>query len=453
MSWGTAFAYLSTEEGVLVSTPETAAVETQTKTSAGSEESSDEVDIEKEGKAIVDEIDGKAMLTKSGSPEETKIKVGDLISAGDSVYTDKGASLTISFDNEKLNTVKIPAESKAVFASLNPVEIKLENGSIFNSVDGLAEGSTWKVSTPAAIAAVRGTQFEVEYSETSGEFSTATFEDTNVAKASAVEIQAPSGGPPVQIKEGREMAFKRGQPFSLQAVKTISPERAQRGQKMMHAEVARRKEFVERKKERDLKKGADGPHGPGGSSGGDGHKLEQGVGANRLNRENINKGELRPRELSDGRNYQSSDLDSQSDPKIDQKLENKNDPARSKIHGQNQNLTSEQKNLMQEKRARDEQTPPSLFDRAGSGQSGAPAIRNGDFARDSRSPQNMQPRIGEMRPGFNQGADQRAKPMAHPRNNAVSNNSAAIKAPHPTGPAQSAPAQKQPNRPARPAKK
>ena len=129
---------------------------------------------EKDGMAKVYELQGKALITPKGSPEEKILKVGDEIHIGDSVYTEKGASLSISFDSRKQNAVRIPAETKATFTSIEPTDIKLDDGSIFNVVNGLAAGSTWKITTPSAVAAVRGTVFLVRYEAANGQMYAAT---------------------------------------------------------------------------------------------------------------------------------------------------------------------------------------------------------------------------------------------------------------------------------------
>ena len=223
----------------------------------------------KDGKAEVQAIEGKAVLIQSGNPVEKNIQIGDEISAGDSIYTQKGASVSINFDDQNLNTVKIPADSQVVFTSIEPTTLELKNGSVFSAVDGLPAGSTWKISTAAAVVAVRGTQFEVDYSESSGEFSTATYDDDNTSKESAVLVQAPAGGEAVQIIEGREMSFKRGQPLAQNLIKKMTPQRMQRGQKLRQETVQHRRKMIEQKKKRDNERGGQGPGGPGGPGGKD----------------------------------------------------------------------------------------------------------------------------------------------------------------------------------------
>lgn len=223
-----------------------------------------------DGKAIVDEVEGKAYLTQSGNPIQVRLKEGDAVEAGDSIYTEKGASLTLSFDDEKLNVIKIPAENKAVFVSIEPTDIRLEDGSIFSAVDGLEEGMSWKVSTPAAVVAVRGTTFEVSYSASTGDFDTATFEDEKTDKTSAVEIQSLQGGETVRVGEGKQLSFARGQAPRIDLVRAVAPERATRGLKMREKVNVRREENRQIREERrkkldDAAAQGNPPNGPGGA--------------------------------------------------------------------------------------------------------------------------------------------------------------------------------------------
>lgn len=179
---------------------------------------------EKDGMAKVYELHGKVVITPKGSPVERDLKVGDEIHIGDAVYTEKGASLSIGFDNRKLNAVRIPEGSKATFTSIEPTDIKLENGAIFSVVNGLAQGSTWKVTTPSAVAAVRGTVFLVRYEAANGQMYAATVDVPDDGKTSAIEIQSLDGSSVAEIIEGKEMSMKEGEAPSSEMVQELSPE-------------------------------------------------------------------------------------------------------------------------------------------------------------------------------------------------------------------------------------
>lgn len=191
-----------------------------------------------DGLARVYQVKGKAFLIKQDSPQEMPVKVGDEIKMGDVVYTLKGASVSIAFDYLKKNAVQIPQESKAFFQSIEPTDIKLESGSVFSAVDGLPQGSTWKVTTPSAVAAVRGTVYLVRFETASGEFYAATVDVPDDGKDSAIDIQLIEGDGEAFVPEGKEITLREGEPLSSDLVQDLSPEA-----------IAQIKQFFEQLKE------------------------------------------------------------------------------------------------------------------------------------------------------------------------------------------------------------
>lgn len=214
-----------------------------------------------DGKASVYHLDGKAMITPKGNPQERALKVGDQIGIGDAVYTERGASLSISFDNRKQNAVRIPAETKATFTSIEPTDIKLDDGTIFSVVNGLAKGSTWKVTTPSAVAAVRGTVFETTYHADTKEFFAATLEVADDGKTSAIEIESLVGEGMAEIVEGKEISFKEGETPSQERVQDFTSE------KMAEVQKFNQDVSMERQKSEDSSNNHGGGNGPGGPNG------------------------------------------------------------------------------------------------------------------------------------------------------------------------------------------
>lgn len=220
-----------------------------------------------DGKAKVYAIEGKVLLTSAGSPVERELKVGDEIKIGDSVYTEKGASLSIGFDTQRNNAVRIPAESKATFTSIEPTDIKLEDGSIFSVVNGLAKGSTWKVTTPSAVAAVRGTVYLVRYESSSGEFYAATVNVPDDGKDSAIEIQSLTSEGQAEVIEGKEILLKEGETPSNDIIHELSIEKVTEVQQFFK-ELASEKERASEDQSRNNGNGPpNGGSGPGGNTG------------------------------------------------------------------------------------------------------------------------------------------------------------------------------------------
>lgn len=176
-----------------------------------------------DGKARVYEVRGKVLVSKQGSPVETALKKGATLTAGDTIVTEAKSSVSITFDESYKNAVQIPENSKAVLESIEPTNIRIENGTIFNSVDGLPQGSTWKVSTPSAIAAVRGTLYIVRYQAANGQFYAATVNVPDDGKTSAIDIQPISGDSSANVPEGKEITLQEGQVPDLSLVQDLDP--------------------------------------------------------------------------------------------------------------------------------------------------------------------------------------------------------------------------------------
>jgi hypothetical protein len=177
-----------------------------------------------DGKAYVYKVEGRALLLKEGSPVETLAKAGDLIQRGDQIVTEKNATVAIAFDMLKKNAVQIPAETRAVFSSIEPTDIKLEDGTVFSAVDGLPAGSTWKVTTPSAVAAVRGTVYLVTYEASNGDFFAATVDVPDDEKNSAIEIRPVEGDGEALVPEGKEITLREGEIPSNEMVQDLKPE-------------------------------------------------------------------------------------------------------------------------------------------------------------------------------------------------------------------------------------
>ncbi len=176
-----------------------------------------------DGKARVYQIKGNVFLIKKGSPEEVKLKKGDMLVTGDTLYTESNSTASITFDENYKNAVKITENSKAILEGVEPTNIRIINGSIFSAVDGLPQGSTWKVSTPAAITAVRGTLYIVRYLAANGQFFAATVNVPDDGKASAIDIQEISGNDSANVPEGKEISLKQGESPDDSLVKDLDP--------------------------------------------------------------------------------------------------------------------------------------------------------------------------------------------------------------------------------------
>ncbi len=176
-----------------------------------------------DGKARVYEIQGDVKRALSGSPVEKKLKKGDTINAGDTITTGAGAVVSVTFDESYQNAVHIPENSQALIISIEPTEIKIQNGSIYSAIDGLPQGSTWKVSTPVAVTAVRGTLYVVRFMLADGTFYAATVNVPDDDKTSSIDIEELTGDVSANVPEGKEITFKDGEDPDMSMVSDLDP--------------------------------------------------------------------------------------------------------------------------------------------------------------------------------------------------------------------------------------
>lgn len=88
------------------------------------------------------------------------VQKNEILARGDQILTGPNSTCEIGVGEGTKSVVKLRADSKAALTSLDPVKIDLESGKVLSWVRGMKPGSTFQVSTPTAIAAVRGTGWE-----------------------------------------------------------------------------------------------------------------------------------------------------------------------------------------------------------------------------------------------------------------------------------------------------
>ncbi|MFA5362632.1 MAG: FecR family protein [Candidatus Omnitrophota bacterium] len=108
-----------------------------------------------------------------------KAEAGTQVDIGDSIRTARKSRADVALDDEKMNTLRISEQTMVVLNSTEPGminKIDLSNGKIYSNVENLKAGLAFEVSTPSAVAGVRGTGWSVESSKLKDEV--ATFKDT-----------------------------------------------------------------------------------------------------------------------------------------------------------------------------------------------------------------------------------------------------------------------------------
>jgi len=117
--------------------------------------------------ASVISISGSAQIKRSGKTQFKVLKQNMQIRVGDEVTTRKG-NVLIEFADK--STIRLEEQSSLLFNRLShygktgmvDTRLRLKQGKLSTEVTPLVKGSRYEISTPSAVAAVRGTQFRLE---------------------------------------------------------------------------------------------------------------------------------------------------------------------------------------------------------------------------------------------------------------------------------------------------
>ena len=116
-------------------------------------------------------VSGEARLLRSEGtvqakdPESTQwraVNKGESLKPGTALRTSNGSSCDIGLGEGRKSVIHLKADSQTTLTSLDPanINIDLAQGKVFALVRGQKKESSFKVSTPTAIASVRGTGWE-----------------------------------------------------------------------------------------------------------------------------------------------------------------------------------------------------------------------------------------------------------------------------------------------------
>ncbi len=117
--------------------------------------------------AKVISISGSAFIKRASQTKFKPLKEDARIRVGDEVSTRKGSVLIEFADG---STIRLDPESNLVFNKLShfgktgmvDTRLRLKKGSLSTEVTPLVKGSRYEITTPSAVAAVRGTEFRIE---------------------------------------------------------------------------------------------------------------------------------------------------------------------------------------------------------------------------------------------------------------------------------------------------
>ncbi|MSR77521.1 MAG: hypothetical protein EXS63_04775 [Candidatus Omnitrophica bacterium] len=185
-------------------------------------------------KAEVFFVKGDVKVMKKGSEAWSLAEKGIPIEEGDQILTGAGGYLEVAYDKHFLDIARIGEKTHAQFLTIEPTNVMLQDGTLFSALDGLPKGSSYKVTTPTAVAAVRGTHFDVSFSAATGEFFAATIPVANDGHESIIEVTNlkldGTEGPKAELREGIQVTLGRDQTVSPEMLKSVDPAVVNRAQ-------------------------------------------------------------------------------------------------------------------------------------------------------------------------------------------------------------------------------
>lgn len=122
-------------------------------------------------------VKGKAQIKPAGQ-SPVAATIGMDLKEGDEILAEPRSYVEIGFSRELKNTARIDAGSRLTLEKTSPEDTRfsLKNGKVFSLIQSLPETADFTVSTPTAVAGIRGTGFEVGF--TDNLTSVATYEGT-----------------------------------------------------------------------------------------------------------------------------------------------------------------------------------------------------------------------------------------------------------------------------------
>ncbi len=147
-------------------------------------------------------VEGTVQVLEPGESAWKTPKAGAWLKAGSQVKTGAASSCEIGLGEERKSVIHLKENSQTKLQALSAsaIQVDLASGSLFARVRDLKKESTFKVSSPTAIASVRGTGWEQSASEVN------VFENSVEVAGSGGETMLVEEGFGVDIGPGGDMA-------------------------------------------------------------------------------------------------------------------------------------------------------------------------------------------------------------------------------------------------------
>ncbi|MCG2726705.1 MAG: FecR family protein [Elusimicrobia bacterium] len=154
----------------------------------------------------VDSVYGKAYVKSQEAEDWSKIEKDLPLESDDTIKTNPGANIVLSFDDKGI--VRIEGNTEIELSSIKKSDsvLNLLKGGLVAKINHfLDKAFKFKVQTPTAVCAIRGTEFAVEYSSFNDETGVAVFDEGKVGVTPQHSNVEKFGGFEMIIKENTEI--------------------------------------------------------------------------------------------------------------------------------------------------------------------------------------------------------------------------------------------------------
>ncbi len=120
-------------------------------------------EVPEEPSVEIHSLSGEVNILPAGSTAWTSAAIGMVLDSGSRIRTGENSHAALAFNPGKTNIVSIRSNSHVVVQLKDNDKLTLVDGTLYSSIQDLAEGSSFEIKTPLATCGVRGTKYTVTY--------------------------------------------------------------------------------------------------------------------------------------------------------------------------------------------------------------------------------------------------------------------------------------------------
>lgn len=150
-------------------------------------------------RTVASNLQGSATVTRDGQAQP--VAVGTAFGKKDVIRTGPDCTLDLAMNDVAGCRLLAASECTLMRTGKRNMHVNVTNGNAILNLKKLSPGSTFKVETPTAVAAVRGTQFWGRVGNDAANNPVTTF----AVRTGAVEVLAKTSGATFTLKEGQAL--------------------------------------------------------------------------------------------------------------------------------------------------------------------------------------------------------------------------------------------------------